>query len=512
MAQAIDSQVDSEPGGQLRWPWQSSLTRRILAVNILAVGLLAGSLFYLDGFRQRLIDERMAKSASETALVAAALARVPVPLRAQLIGDLGAQGDTRIRLFNLQGQPLVDSWQLTGPRFSLQNPKENSFQRNLAREIDEAVDLLVIADVPPTFNKFGGVTNRFDQVDLRLAPDRTHILSTQVKVSGAEPAILLTDNNARDIRRIVRAERARLSQIILAAILFSVLLSLFLGRTIVQPLQQLAQAAMRVRMGRERDVIVPRLPNRVDEIGTLARAVSDMSQALQQRIDETEAFAADVAHELKNPLASLNSAVETLRTVTKPELRKQLQDIISDDVRRLDRLISDISELSRIDARLARVKLEKIDIGDLITGLLDLRKTRNNTSNVSIAYAKPAAHSTAVIGEPSQLGRVIDNLLDNAISFSPAGGVVRVAATRDGDNVLIMVDDDGPGIPEAAHEAIFERFHSDRPQDEAFGQHSGLGLAICRTIINGHGGLIKVAPRAAGLRGARLIVRLPALR
>ncbi len=511
MAQAIDSQVDNKRSGLLRWPWQSSLTRRILAVNILAVGLLAGSLFYLDGFRQRLIDERIAKSASETALVAAALARVPAPLRAQLIGDLGAQSGTRMRLFSDQGKLLVDSWRLTGPSFSLQNPKENSFQRNLARQIDEVVDLLVIADVPPTFDKFGGVTNGFNQVDLRLAPDRTHILSTQVKV-GVEPTVLVTNSNARDIRRIVRAERARLSQIMLAAVLFSVLLSLFLGRTIVQPLQQLAQAATRVRMGRERDVIVPRLPNRVDEIGTLARAVSDMSQALQQRIDETEAFAADVAHELKNPLASLNSAVETLRTVTKPELRNQLQDIISDDVRRLDRLISDISELSRIDARLARVKLEKIDIGDLISGLLDLRKMRDKTSNVSIAYAKPAAHSTFVIGEPSQLGRVIDNLLDNAISFSPAGAVVRVAATRDGDNVLIMVDDDGPGIPEAAREAIFERFHSDRPEGEAFGQHSGLGLAICRTIINGHGGSIKVAPRASGLGGARLIVRLPALR
>lgn len=264
-------------------------------------------------------------------------------------------------------------------------------------------------------------------------------------------------------------------------------------------------------MGRDREVIVPRLPDRVDEIGTLARAISDMSHALHQRIDATEIFAADVAHELKNPLASLSSAVESLRTVKQADLRLQLQDIIKDDVRRLDRLITDISELSRIDARLSRVKFEIIDISTLIMGLIALRKARGESPDIDIAFAKPSAGSTFISGEPAQISRVIENLINNAVSFSPAGGVVRVAATRDYDRVVIMVDDDGPGIAESAQEAIFERFHSDRPENEAFGQHSGLGLAIARAIIIGHNGEIMVAPRAAGQIGARLVVRLPAL-
>ncbi len=266
---------------------------------------------------------------------------------------------------------------------------------------------------------------------------------------------------------------------------------------------------MCVRMGRDREVVVPRLPTRVDEIGTLARAVSDMSHALHQRIDATEMFAADVAHELKNPLTSLGSAVESLRTITQPELRAQLQDIISDDVRRLDRLITDISELSRIDARLSRTAFERIDVGALIEGLVSLRQAREQSPEVAVRFTKNGKQRLFVAGEASQISRVIENLLDNAISFSPPGSTVRIGATSDAAWVIITVDDEGPGIPDAAREAIFERFHSDRPEGEAFGKHSGLGLAIARTIINGHDGDIMVAPSDASRTGARFIIRLP---
>lgn len=509
MARVIAIPVPEKAARTWHWPWQASLTRRILAVNIFVVGLLAGSLFYLDGLRVRLIEERITQAASEAALAAAALASVNPSERAELMGDIGTRTRARYRLFDANGDLIGDSWQGHPPTFTLNNPKEESWQRNVARALDEAVDFLVDAEIPPPFLGFSGVNRNQSPVALRLAPDRTHIITAQARLDAADGQSLLMDRNARDIRRIIRAERSRLGYVILAAALFSTFLSLFLGRTIVRPLQDLAHAATRVRMGRDREVVVPRLPTRIDEIGMLARAVSDMNQALHQRIDATEVFAADVAHELKNPLASLSSAVESLRSVKKPELRAQLQDIISDDVKRLDRLITDISELSRIDARLSRAAFELIDINQLISGLVDIRLSRARKPDVAISVETQAEPRLLVSGEPSQIGRVIDNLLDNAISFSPEGGTVRLAVTSDAQSIFITVDDEGPGISDSAREAIFERFHSDRPESEAFGKHSGLGLAIARAIINGHDGNVIAAPQDPKRRGARFIIQLP---
>lgn len=510
MARAIATPVPDPAPARWHWPWQASLTRRILAVNIFVLGLLAGSLFYLDGLRARLIEERTTQAASEAALAAAALASVDSNERARLIGDIGMRTRARFRLFDASGELVGDSWQGHARTFTLNNPKEESWQRNVARALDEAVDFVVGADIPPPFLGFSGVSNN-RTVNLRLAPDRTHIITAQAALGAADGEMLVMDRNARDIRRIIRAERSRLGYIILAAALFSTFLSLFLGRTIVRPLQELAHAATRVRMGRDREVIVPRLPTRIDEIGMLARAVSDMNQALHQRIDATEVFAADVAHELKNPLASLSSAVESLRNVTKPELRAQLQDIISDDVKRLDRLITDISELSRIDARLSRTAFEPVDVNALIASLVEVRLARARTPGIAIVFTPMPGEPIRVAGEPSQLGRVIDNLLDNAISFSPDGGTVRLATSGSATMARIIVDDEGPGISDTAREAIFERFHSDRPEGEAFGKHSGLGLAIARAIINGHDGSIHVAPADPARKGARFVIELPRL-
>jgi two-component system sensor histidine kinase ChvG len=509
MARVIATPVNDPAASRWRWPWQRSLTRRILAVNIFVVGLLAASLFYLDGLRTRLIAERITQASSEAELAAAALASINETARARLIDDIGSKSPARFRLFDSSGELIADSWQTQKPTFSLNNPKEESWERNVARALDEAVDFVVGAEIPPAFRGFEGVGSVSDKVKLQLAPDRTHILTSRAKLNGPNSQILLMDRNARDIRRIVRAERSRLGYVILIATLFSVFLSLFLGRTIVRPLQDLAQAATRVRMGRDREVVVPRLPSRVDEIGTLARAVSDMSHTLHQRVDATEMFAADVAHELKNPLASLSSAVESLRSVTQPELRAQLQDIISDDVRRLDRLITDISELSRIDARLSRTAFERVDMNALVEGLVSSRTARGKSPDVAIDFARNGKKPLLVSGEASQLSRVIENLLDNAVSFSPPGSTVRIGLTADADSALISVDDEGPGIADSAREAIFERFHSNRPEGEAFGKHSGLGLAIARAIIDGHDGDITVAPNEAGRKGARFVIRLP---
>jgi two-component system sensor histidine kinase ChvG len=242
----------------------------------------------------------------------------------------------------------------------------------------------------------------------------------------------------------------------------------------------------------------------------LARSVSDMSQSLRMRIDNIEAFAADVTHELKNPLASLRSAVDGLERIEDPALRKQLLDVVRQDVVRLDRLIGDISEAARTDAELARARFEPVDLGPLIEQLVSGWEQRRETGTVRLAFARPRRASTIVVGEPGRLARAIDNIIDNAISFSPADGLVEIAAIHVGDEIRIRVEDEGPGVPDELREAIFNRFHSVRPATESFGRHSGLGLAISRAIVEGHDGKIDVADRDDAPSGARFTISLPA--
>ncbi len=289
----------------------------------------------------------------------------------------------------------------------------------------------------------------------------------------------------------------------------STLLSLFLARTIVLPLRRLARAAVRVRLGRAREVTVPRLPERRDEIGLLARALSDMSHALRQRIDATDAFAADVSHELKNPIASLRSALDGLERIERPDLRAQLLAIAKDDVRRLDRLVTDIAEASRVDAQLSRTRFEPVDLGKLIEQLIVARETRGIERDVRIAFARPRKDVAVVMGEEQRLARVLENLLDNAISFSPPGGLVQIVATVANEQVLVSVEDEGPGVPTEERETVFRRFHSVRPEGEQFGKHSGLGLAIARSIVEGHQGRISIGDRDDAQQGASFIVHLP---
>jgi two-component system sensor histidine kinase ChvG len=235
-----------------------------------------------------------------------------------------------------------------------------------------------------------------------------------------------------------------------------------------------------------------------------------MSQALRLRIDATEAFAADAAHEIKNPLASLRSAVDSLSIIGDPELRERLLTVIRDDIARIDRLITDISEASRLDAELSRARFETVDLGQMIEQLVSAREERGIPNGIRLAFARPHRGTTTMFGDGSRLARVVENLVDNAISFSPEGGLVQIAATRDEDIVYIRVEDEGPGVPFAQREAIFNRFHSQRPEGEAFGRHSGLGLAIAKAIVEGHGGTISATDREGETHGARFEIRMPA--
>lgn len=507
-----------EGSSRLALPWR--LSHRILAVNAIILLVLALALLFLDSFRNQLRDEREAQARNVAEIAAAALPRLGPAEAGPLLSEIGRRTGTRVRLYESDGSKAFDSWTVTGPTYRLRDPRQQAWTKEVARFLDRGFNTLVGERSPPDFVEPG--TDRLEawpeaaaarrsgrpEGAVRNAPDLTPVLSSAAPVAGQR--VLLVTANDRNFTRTVRSERTKLALGLLAAALFSLLLSLFLARTIARPLRRLALAAHRVRQGRSREVNVPRFTRRKDEIGLLARAVSDMSQALRQRIDNIEAFAADVTHELKNPLASLRSAVDGLERIEDPALRRQLLDVVRQDVVRLDRLVGDIGEAARTDAELARAAFEPVDLGKLVGQLCAGWEERRLTGDVRIAFARPRAASAIVMGEPGRLARAIDNLVDNAISFSPAGALVEVVVARVGDEVRIRIDDEGPGVPPHVREAIFNRFVSVRPESDDFGRHSGLGLAIARAIVKGHDGEIDVADRDDAPSGARFTIRLPA--
>ncbi len=519
MAPDIASQTSEDRELELKWSNRISLTPRILAVNIFALALLAGGFSYLDSFRSRIVDSRVAQASREARLVAQAIASATKERRDLLVLSLARDTDTRVRLFDQEGKLLADSRDLGLHNVVLRDPDKDPEGQRIARFLDAVIDTVAGADRAPLYRE-RDPAHGLEWPDVRTArtthgapatvwraPDRTPIITAAAPI--ADLGVVMTTVNARDITTTVRSERYRLGVVLLIVTMTSIFISLFLARTIVRPLRHLARAAIRVRLGRAREVIVPRLPSRRDEIGLLARALSDMSGALRARIDATESFAADVTHELKNPLASLRSAVEGLATVKKKELRDQLLAIVRDDVHRLDRLITDISEASRLDAQLSRATFEPVDVGQMIQALIDQREERGMPHGIRLLFDRASTRPLIALGEGARLERVFENLIENAISFSPEGGLIAIAATIDRQALTVRVEDEGPGVPEADRESIFRRFHSVRPESEAFGQHSGLGLAIARTIVEAHQGSITVESREDRLGGARFVVRLP---
>jgi two-component system sensor histidine kinase ChvG len=509
----------------LFWTRRASLTVRILVVNIVALALLAGSLFYLDSYRKQLLDERYKLARSEAQIMAEALYSVSLERRPSLILQLGKEQRLRIRFYDRKGKLVGDSFELARkageePAFTLIDPATEPWYQEFARTLDRGMDTLLGAPPLPPYVEpsetdasawpelIQAKTTRLTQVVQRYAPDRTPVITAAAPV-GQRGALLLTTRNAHDITERVRGARQTLAIIIGVTLLISIQLSLFLARTIVQPLRMLVRAAVRVRLGRDREVEVPRLPERRDEIGMLARAISDMTAALRQRMDAVESFAADVAHEIKNPLASLRSALESLSQVEDPSLRRQLAGIAVHDLQRIDRLVTEIADASRIDAELSRATFEPVDLALLVANLIGAREERQENEGRAIRLLQSGWDSPIVMGVPVRLERVIENLLDNAVSFSPKSGTITVEIATEAAWVRAVVCDEGPGIPRSERENIFARFHSVRPEAESFGNHSGLGLAIARTIAEAHDGTLRADDRADGKPGACLILELP---
>ena len=434
---------------------------------------------------------------------------------------------TRARIYDRDGVLIIDSRSLYGRgdvlRFDL--PPPDSEKPGIVERTTTAVRRWFGRGDLPLYKELGPENGKgYDEVSEALNGLHASVVRVnergEIIVSVAVPvqrfravrgALMLSTQGA-DIDDMVEAERLAIFKVFLVAAAVMVVLSMLLAGTIAGPVRRLADGAERVQRRIRTRVQIPDFTRRRDEIGHLSGALRDMTDALYTRIEAIESFAADVSHELKNPLTSLRSAVETLPRVKSEDSKQRLLAVIMHDVMRLDRLITDISDASRLDAELQRQEVEPVDLARLLESLVAVAN-EVALDGVKTTLAFEGSASFKVPGHDLRLGQVISNLLDNARSFSPAGGNVRVTCRRRRSDVEIVVDDDGPGINPDAFDKVFERFYTDRPH-QGFGQNSGLGLSISKQIVEAHGGSITVENRTGGsgnVLGARFTVRLPAM-
>jgi two-component system sensor histidine kinase ChvG len=547
----------------------SSLSRRIVFLNVTGLLALVVGVLYLSQFRAGLIDARIQSLLVQGEIIAGAVAasatvetdaitidaerllelqagqsygpseealsglEFPVnPERvAPVLRRLVSPTNTRARIYDRDGVLLLDSRNLYDVlRFDLPPPtrKPGVLERGYVaiRRWFSRGTLPLYHELGPqngkAYGEVGNALQGFKSSMVRINDRGEVIVSVAVPVQrfrAVRGALMLSTQGA-DIDNMVGAERVAIFKVFLIAAGVMVVLSFLLAGTIAGPVRRLAESARLVRRRIRSRVEIPDLSHRRDEIGHLSGSLRDMTDALYTRIEAIERFAADVAHELKNPLTSLRSAVETLPLAKSDESRSRLLSVIQHDVKRLDRLISDISDASRLDAEMQRHEAQPVNLAKLLTTVVSVANERHDdgvTVTLNFEGGRPAAFT--VLGNDSRLGQVIDNLIDNARSFSPAGGTVRVTCRRLKGEIETVVDDDGPGVPDEAIEKIFERFYTHRPH-QAFGQNSGLGLSISKHIIEAHGGRIwaenrRPAPAASDetppVLGARFIVRLPAM-
>ena len=454
----------------------------------------------------------------------------------QMVRRLAQATATRARVFDADGKLIADSRLLVGAGGIVQIEElpppggDGPVGAVLALYERLAGELAGDGAMPEYHEKAVQRAADYDEVGrafsgevataVRLSKTAGLVLSVAVPVQRYKQVLgaLMLSKGSSDIDAAVLDVRLDILKIFAVALTITVLLSVYLAGTIARPIRRLAAAAEKVRGARHRQHTIPDMAGRGDEIGELAGALNDMTEALWGRMDAIEAFAADVAHELKNPLTSLQSAVETAARVKDPEQQRQLMAIIQEDVRRLDRLITDISDASRLDAELSRAETAPVDLGAMLATLVDMRAVGAASPVAAGGHARfrldtADGQELSVDGVESRLVQVFSNLMANAASFSPPGGMVTLGARRDGDLIRVEVDDEGPGIPAGKEEAIFERFYSERPAGEAFGTHSGLGLSISRQIVEAHGGTIAAENRRDGrgdAAGTRFTVSLPA--
>ncbi|MEM9725550.1 MAG: stimulus-sensing domain-containing protein [Pseudomonadota bacterium] len=529
------------------WTWRdpfgfSTIAGRIAALNVVALAILVGGVLYLSQFREGLIDQKIESLTTEAQLIAITIAEsagdpqgsgydrilanevlrrvsLPTGLRAQIYDRSGRlTGDTRSLFRN---QVLVEVTPIDDGRGAqgVLDRIEDLYSRALAvfSEPPEIYKETPPAGISRDMEVYEALNGR-DASAERVNSEKELILSVATPVQRVKTVMgaLVLSTQGGDIDEIVSQERIAILQVFVVAFLVTVLVSLALARTVAWPIRQLALAAERSGGGdggplNPERIDIPDLSERRDEIGHLSSALRRMTVALYSRIDAIETFAADVSHEIKNPLTSLRSAVETLRGARTADQREALLGVIEHDVRRLDRLVTDISNASRLDAELVREQRESFDLSRLLTLIADASACQAEPREVTVRLNGCETKKTLRGLEP-RLAQVFHNLLDNAISFSPERSVIAVtlaeAELSRRPAFQVTVTDEGPGVPQDNLESIFERFYSERPSGEEFGRHSGLGLSICRQIIDAHGGRIWAENRK-DRSGARFHVLLP---
>lgn len=551
----------------------SSLTRRILFLNLAGLAVLVIGILYLNTFRDGLIDARVESLMTQGEIIAGAIAasatvetdsisidpekllelqagesvgpgsdqldNLDFPINpervAPVLQRLISPTRTRARIYDRDTNLLLDSRRLYSRgqilRYDLP-PVDDEKPGTLERIESYVFNLFRNPRLPVYREQPGGNGTAFPEVMKALTGSPSTIVRVSEQgeqiVSVAVPiqrfrgvlGVLMLSTEGGDIDKIVMNERRAILRVFGIAALVTASLSLLLASTIANPLRRLSAAAVRVRRGVKDREEIPDFSDRQDEIGNLSVAVRDMTNALYARIDAIESFAADVSHELKNPLTSLRSAVETLPLARTEESRARLLEVIQHDVRRLDRLITDISDASRLDAELAREDAGKVDLKKFIADLVAVSsETTRNKKQVEIRFEAAklpqGARSYEVVGHDLRIGQVITNLIENARSFVPdEHGRITISLARIGKFNIVTVDDNGPGIRVEQIDRIFERFYTDRPSSEAFGQNSGLGLSISRQIVEAHGGTLTAenipGTKPGEIRGARFVVTLPA--
>jgi two-component system sensor histidine kinase ChvG len=520
----------------------SPITRRILAINMVALLIPIGGLLYLGPYRDGLVDSELEALRLQADTFAGAIGEgaieilptgrqlVNLQIARQIVWRLSAPSGIRSRLFAPNGALIADSRYLMGTRFAVQvqelpPPEEpNWVIRTSSRLIDWISSLL------PENQKFERLVENHNQsaanfVEVReaLAGETTGyvrrsetealILSVAVPVQRYHHVLgaLMVSKDDNAVKAAMSEVRLTVVAVFGAALVVTILLSIYFAGTLARPVLRLATAAERVRRGLGRgSEEIPDFTDRDDEIGDLSGVLREMTESLHDRMDAVERFAADVSHEIKNPLTSLRSAVETVARISDPDQQKKLMNIIQEDVQRLDRLITDISNASRLDSELSRAETETIDMAAMLDVLCEIYRAGDTGIDVSVKISGESPFRAKAMED--RLVQVFRNLIQNAISFSPQGGRVVMHLSRLEADIEIDVIDEGPGLPEGKLKEVFDRFYSERPEGEKFGTHSGLGLSISKQIIEAHGGSVRAENRykaGGAISGARFIVRLP---
>ena len=546
---------------QEKFPWRfrfKSLTSRLFVFNLIGVLVLIIGVFYFSQTRKWLIQDATQNLRTQGEIIAAAIARnanaghvavnldadqllesdiagnrnfddgqftgLEFPIKPQLIAPIFKQlvrpTNTRARIYSLDGTLILDSdTLLSRGRISredlppLSETNSTSLWDNSQKYIDQFSAWFRGVQLP-LYKEIGdGNGNAYSEVRLAINGDSTpmlmlneqgqHIVSIGVpvrRIKAVLGALQLTTRGG-DIDRRIADERWTYVVLASAAILATILSTMLLAGTIAQPMKKLSAAANHVRRSIRARTEIPEMPGRLDEIGQLSAAFGDMTQALYRRIEASEKFAADVAHELKNPLTSVRSAAQTLKGAKSESVRQELIETIENDVSRLDRLITDIAKSSRLDAELAMGDLTALDIGEMLASIIgvfnDIHEDKDVEIKLDLKTIPLGSSEYTVLGHQDRLAQVLNNLIDNAVSFSPAGTSVWVRAGRMGKEIIVRIEDEGPGIPPKNIEKIFNRFYTDRPDPDAFGMNSGLGLSISRDIIAAHKGKIWAENRYA---------------